>query len=221
MKRTNFYTQGQLSLVSLLLTVWLMVGCNPNTTLAAPELEGTIVRITAINSCELTLPKEDTAASLGTSVGATLIAQGGHRVTFLQNNDSWQAEVDENLPVGFSRKLHLPVYIEKGMHWQQLASFSEAIQRQRVAVDLTPGRGHVYIGSRGLRGGNSQPLHVAAAQGELAQVQKILTKGKVDVNTVDQDGKSALHWAVIMGHTKITALLLEAGADTAAKTRQR
>ena len=88
MKRINFYTQGQLSLVSLLLTVWLMVGCNPNTTLAAPELEGTIVRITAINSCELTLPKEDTAASLDTSVGATLIAQGGHRVTFLQNNGS-------------------------------------------------------------------------------------------------------------------------------------
>ena len=35
MQRTNFYTQGQQSLVSLLLTVWLMVGSNLNITLAA------------------------------------------------------------------------------------------------------------------------------------------------------------------------------------------
>ena len=196
-----------------------MVGYNPNITFAAPEAGPATVSAAASTSAGAR-PRADTAASIGTSVGATLIAQGGHRVTFLQNNGSWQAEVDENLPVGFSRKLHLPVYIEKGMHWQQLASFSEAIQRQRVAVDFTPGRGYVYIGSRGLRGGNAQSLHAAVDQGYLAQVRKILKKGKTNINAVNEQEQSALHRAVIKGHKEIAALLLEAGADTALQDHQ-
>ena len=72
----------------------------------------------------------------------------------------------------------------------------------------------MYVGSRGLRGGNQQALHTAVAQGELAQVQKILEKGKIDINTVDEEGKSALHWAVITDHKEIAALLLRHGANT-------
>ena len=87
MQRTNFYTQGQQSLVSLLLTVWLMVGSNPNITFAAPEAGPATVSAAASTSAGAR-PRADTAASIGTSVGATLIAQGGHRVTFLQNNGS-------------------------------------------------------------------------------------------------------------------------------------
>ena len=217
MKQTNFYTQGQRRAARVFLALGILASYNTARVLAAPESEQPIGSAMTTKPCGLKLSRVDTSPAMATPVGTPLIAQGGHRVTLLQNHGSWQAEVDENLPVGFSRKLHLPVYIERGTDWQQLATYSEAIQRQRVAVDFTPGSGYVYVGSRGLRGGNQQILHVAVAQGELAQVRKILEKGKVNINAVDEQGQSALHWAVIMDQKEIAVLLLMHGAHVALK----
>lgn len=65
-----------------------------------------------------------------------------------------------------------------------------------------------------------QLLHAAVEQGDLAQVQKILEKGKANINAVDDQRQSALHRAIIQGHTEIAALLLETGADLQLKDLQ-
>ena len=61
----------------------------------------------------------------------------------------------------------------------------------------------------------AQELLAAAAQGKRVKVQSILAKGEVDINTVDEQGKSALHQAMSAGHTKIAVLLIKYGADLA------
>ena len=65
-----------------------------------------------------------------------------------------------------------------------------------------------------------QSFHAAVDQGDLAQVQKILEKGKTNIDAVNEQGQSALHRAVIMGRKEIAALLLEAGADTTLQDHQ-
>ena len=149
----------------------------------------------------------------------TLTAQGGHQVTFQQNNGSWQAEVDEHLSTGFSNKLHLPVSITEGMPWQQLATCSEALQRQRVVVDFTSESGQVHIDSRGLWR-RDQPLYEVIKQGALALVPEILAEGGVDIHAVDDQGWSALHWAVKGRYKETAVLLIRYGANLALEDHQ-
>ncbi|TDG95476.1 hypothetical protein [Cardinium endosymbiont of Culicoides punctatus] len=43
-------------------------------------------------------------------VPITYVAKGGHKVSFKQESDKWHADVEENLPKGFTKKLeNLPV----------------------------------------------------------------------------------------------------------------
>ena len=55
------------------------------------------------------------------------------------------------------------------------------------------------------------PLHIAAMQGNVEQIEKILAE-KVDVNAKDHAGWSSLHEACNRGHLKVVEKLLDAGA---------
>src|SRR5204863_3116842 len=59
-------------------------------------------------------------------------------------------------------------------------------------------------------------LRWAASKGDCEDVQKLLEEGD-DVNEKDNDGWTALHWAVFDGHEKVARLLIEHGADVDAK----
>ena len=209
---TPYPHQLQQILARILLTIWLPAMCSPEATVATSPSQ---VAAASTSPCAPgpSTPPMDTRETI------TLTAQGGHQVTFQQNNDAWQAEVDEHLSTGFSNKLHLPVSITEGMPWQQLATCSEALQRQRVVVDFTSESGQVYIDSRGLWR-RDQPLYEVIKQGALALVPEILAEGGVDIHAVDDQGRSALHLAIIMGYPEIAALLLRHGANAALEDRQ-
>ena len=102
-----------------------------------------------------------------------MTARGGHLGTVLQNNDVWQAKVDEHISTGFSYKLYLPVSIKEGIPWQQLATWSVALQRQHVVVAPDC----VHIDSRGLWRGN-RPLYEVIKQGALALLARDLSSEK-------------------------------------------
>ena len=58
----------------------------------------------------------------------------------------------------------------------------------------------------------------AAMRGDLEAVRLLLAEG-VDVNAVQGDGNTALHWAAYRRNAELVRLLVDARADTAAKTR--
>jgi len=58
----------------------------------------------------------------------------------------------------------------------------------------------------------SSPLFTAVAFGEPAVVQALL-KGGADIHERDNDGMTALHWAVVAHHPEAVKALLAAGAD--------
>ena len=211
---TPYPHQGQQILARILLTIWLPAMCSPEITLAAPKSESPVQHSTGIGVAGPSTSAMDAPA------GLTLTARGGHLVTVLQNNDVWQAEVDEHLSTGFSNKLRLPVSITEGMPWQQLANCPEALQRQRVVVAPDC----VHIDSRGLWRGN-RPLYEVIKQGALALVPEILAQrssdtNKSDINAVDDQRCSALHWSVSKGYKEIAALLIRHGADVALKDQE-
>ncbi len=55
-------------------------------------------------------------------------------------------------------------------------------------------------------------LHEAAEQGDVGEVKRLLAAG-ADVNASDDDGGTALHWAVAKDNLEIARLLLQHGAD--------
>jgi len=57
----------------------------------------------------------------------------------------------------------------------------------------------------------AQPLHRAAADGDIEQVKLLLSKG-ADVNEKDPGGKTALHCASEKGHAEVAKLLISQGA---------
>ncbi|MEW6532662.1 MAG: ankyrin repeat domain-containing protein [Thermodesulfobacteriota bacterium] len=62
------------------------------------------------------------------------------------------------------------------------------------------------------------PLMGAAARGDLAQVKDMLAKG-ADVNSTDQDGRTALMLAALGGRPEVAKLLIEKGADVNARMK--
>ena len=59
----------------------------------------------------------------------------------------------------------------------------------------------------------------AAMRGDAAAVRSLLAK-KVDVNAPQNDGSTALHWAVQRGNVELVNLLVRAGANVKAATRE-
>jgi ankyrin repeat protein len=67
-------------------------------------------------------------------------------------------------------------------------------------------------------GGTS--LHVAAEQGQLQRVERLLSKG-AEINALDGNGNAPLHLAVIYGHPEVAMLLVRSGADVHAKQKNK
>jgi ankyrin repeat protein len=57
------------------------------------------------------------------------------------------------------------------------------------------------------------PLHDAASRNHLTEANKIIQKGKTDINGITPDGKTALHYAARYGNLEMSKLLYNAGAD--------
>jgi len=51
------------------------------------------------------------------------------------------------------------------------------------------------MGDGGVWGGHSQPCHVAAQYGHTAFVYHLSTRGGADVEALDGNGRTPLHWA--------------------------
>ena len=64
----------------------------------------------------------------------------------------------------------------------------------------------------GLQGGHSSTIQLCAAEGDLDGVKRLLNLGE-DVDGVDEDGNTALHFAAEVGSAEVTRLLLERSAD--------
>ena len=62
------------------------------------------------------------------------------------------------------------------------------------------------------------PLADAAMKGDISAVRTLLSR-KVDVNTAQGDGSTALHWAVYNGNAEMVQMLLARGANVKATTR--
>jgi ankyrin repeat protein len=60
-------------------------------------------------------------------------------------------------------------------------------------------------------------IHLAAFNGHTRMVQKLLTGNENDTNKADNTGSNALIWASLNGHTGVTELLLQQGADVSAQ----
>src|SRR5580765_840092 len=57
------------------------------------------------------------------------------------------------------------------------------------------------------------PIHVAAETGDLARVRELLDADPALVRASDRAGGTALHRAVIGGHSDVARLLLDRGSD--------
>jgi uncharacterized protein len=66
--------------------------------------------------------------------------------------------------------------------------------------------------------GNPNSIVFAAMQGDRAQVLRLLEEG-ADVNEVQGDGMSALHWVAMRGDVELASILLSAGAKLEGTTR--
>ena len=94
---------------------------------------------------------------------AIYVAQGGHQVNLMYKAGQWWADINEHLPIGFSRKLDLPVYWEPGIGIEALAQYLTNGQQHCVHVcfpEQDPCKtGYVYVGSLGLRGGGKPCIY--------------------------------------------------------------
>jgi hypothetical protein len=84
----------------------------------------------------------------------TFTAKGGHQVRFQQQaSGQWVAEVEENLPVGISRRLALPVYLEPGQSIATVCEHNAAWQKNNIHVVFHKPKSYVFVGVMGLLGG--------------------------------------------------------------------
>ncbi len=63
----------------------------------------------------------------------------------------------------------------------------------------------------------AQPLHFAAADGDVESVNLLLDRG-AKINAATQDGWTALHFACLRGDKGLVQLLLDRGADVSMTT---
>ena len=93
-------------------------------------------------------------------------------------------------------------------HWNARYMKSTAVAKRLVALGSSPGARTSY----GLTS-----LHLAAHHGNRPEavplVEYLLTLADIDPNTMDNNGKTAMHWAAESGAALVIARLIEAGAD--------
>ena len=175
--------------------------------------------------------------------GKQLTSKGGHIVTFYEQAGQLQAEVDENLPVGFSKTHDFAVVIDPAMNITQVTSLNGEGQKHLIHVNLPKRKqpGYVHIGNIGLKGGMNgdgtsaqnipqddvdsnnllldRHLRNAIIRGKKDRVQKLISLG-ANINIQNTDSNTPLHIAALNGHLEIVKLLLEKGADVNVKDKE-
>ena len=115
---------------------------------------------TTDSSQEQTVSKELPKALIKQSY----ITAGKHQVCFQYKANRWRAEVNEHLPIGFTRRLSLPVYCEPGFKVEELANRGSAWHKRHLHICFPEQdqhhRGYAYIGSVGLKGGGAIQLDI-------------------------------------------------------------
>jgi TPR repeat protein len=114
-------------------------------------------------------------------VDKQLIAQGGHTVTFYEEANQLKADVEMNLPQGFSKTYEgLSVTLEQGAELAQLPCLDVKAQERRIRLQLTkgeqPAKVMIYKGA-GLAGGmleGEEEAEEIATELEDAETQHVL-----------------------------------------------
>lgn len=79
-------------------------------------------------------------------------------------------------------------------------------------------RGHPAVADLLLRHGAELDAFTAAALGRTDQLAVLLDRGEADLGDRSPDGWTSLHLAAFFGHRETAAMLLDRGADTAARS---
>lgn len=79
-------------------------------------------------------------------------------------------------------------------------------------------RGHPGIADLLLRHGAELDPFTAAALGRTDQLEVLIDRGQADLGARSSDGWTALHLAAYFGHHETAAMLLDRGADLAARS---
>jgi len=80
-------------------------------------------------------------------------------------------------------------------------------------------RGHPGVADLLLRHGAELDPFSAAALGRTDQLKVLLDRGEAELQDLSPDGWTPLHLAAFFGHRETAAMLIERGADTAARSK--
>lgn len=131
------------------------------------------------------------------------VAQGGHMVSFYEEAGQLKATVEESLPQGFNKNhTDLPVYLAPDISKPHLANLSQAAQKRVIQVTL-PKRnqpGHVYVGTRGLKGGMVKEEDEPVSPELVEQIQDIKEEKK---DTANNNKPSATRMQVNMDQPRL------------------
>ena len=100
-----------------------------------------------------------------------------------------------------------PMLIDARSRTGDSAILTAVYHRQKEIVNLLVARGATLT------------LFDACAAGELERVERLIATEPLTINSFSADGWTPLHLAAFFGHGKIVELLLAAGADLAARSR--
>ena len=221
MKQYTFYpNQGQQILARILLTIWLPVMCSPEITLAAPQSESPVLKNKSNKSNWFLVDPLLGARQGEHQQGSDMATEEGSD----QENWTYVQKISKK-----GKKNTNPVD-DQG----QSAPHQEVIQwlsnsgvpqgDHQEALNVAAAQGEVAQAQKILTQVSNiaaeNTLRIAAAQGEVAQVERILTTQDININAVDDQGQSALHQAVMAGHKEVAGRLIRHGADVALKDYQ-
>ncbi|KAK3756744.1 hypothetical protein RRG08_018466 [Elysia crispata] len=94
------------------------------------------------------------------------------------------------------------------LHWAASSQDREALSCVKLVLETTPS----VINWQDYEGRTA--LHLAVADGNESVVNVLTSVKNVNVSALDNMFRTPLHWAAVLGHSKIVSILLDSGADS-------
>ncbi|XP_059165676.1 inversin-like [Physella acuta] len=94
------------------------------------------------------------------------------------------------------------------LHWAASSHDREAVNCVKLILETTPS----VINWQDYEGRTA--LHLAVADGNESLVTALTSVKNCNVSALDNVFRTPLHWAAVLGHSKIVSILLESGADS-------
>ncbi|CAL1532046.1 unnamed protein product [Lymnaea stagnalis] len=94
------------------------------------------------------------------------------------------------------------------LHWAASCRDREAVSCVKLILETTPS----VINWQDYEGRTA--LHLAVADGNESVVNVLTTVKNCNVSALDNVFRTPLHWAAVLGHSKIVSILLDSGADS-------